>query len=482
MNKLIKTISNKHLFLPIMFAALFALPVFGSHGYRIEVRISGLQDTLSYLAYHFGDRQFLKDTARVDPFGQFLFKGDEKLDQGMYMIVLPGNIYFEVIIGDNQNFSITTHKDHMIDSLRFYQSDENVAFYEYLALLRKNNQEIATMRERVGVQNLTEQESESINRRIRELEQEIKAAQQRYIQAFPEGVFSMILRTQQSPDISEAKALDPDDPNRRDLEYQLYKQRFWDHVDLSDDRILRTPVYHAMLNRFFNHFLLQIPDTIIKEADALIERSRANKEMFRYTLWFVANNAERSNIMGMDAVFVHLVETYYNTGQAFWMTEEGLSRMKKRASQIKPGLIGNIAPNIVATTPDGTTKALHDIEAEFLLIYFWESECGHCKRETPELIRVFQKHKEDGLQVFALNVEADREKWIDAISSYDVNWINVNDMHNRSGFRDNYDVFAIPLIYLLDRDKKIIAKKISAEQVSNFIQFHLNRKAATPTD
>ncbi len=445
-------------------------------GYRIEVHVDGLQDTVSYLAYYFGERQFLKDTARVDNSGHFLFEGSERLNPGMHMIVLPGNIYFEVIVDDNQHFSVATNKDNLIEDLRFYNSPENTAFYRYIGTMQNTNKELVSLRKQLEDKDLTPATITSMQTRIKELEMDITQTQDQFISKDPDGLFSRLIWAQRSPDISDVVNTDDNTPESRDMAYYTYKERFWSHIDFSDERILRTPVYHTMLARYFNNFLIQIPDTIIAAADNLLARCSANKEFFRYTLWFITNNAERSQIMGMDAVFVHLVENYYNTGQAHWMTQEGLDRMKKRSNQLAPTLIGKKAPNITAIDIDDNIISMHDIESEYLVVYFWESECGHCKKETPILKQLYEKYQDQGLKVFALNVESDQEKWREAVNKYDVLWINASDSTNRSGFRDNYDVYAIPLLLLLDKDKKIIAKKITADQLDGFMQFQIQNK------
>jgi thiol-disulfide isomerase/thioredoxin len=465
--------------LSLLFFLTGILTVNGSAftGYRIELQINGLQDTVSYLAYYFGERQFLKDTARVDSQGHFVFEGQERLKPGMHMIVLPGNTYFEVIVDNNQHFSVSTSTNDLIGDLTFSNSPENTAFYEYIETMQSINKELSGLQTMLEDESLTQEEQTRLQERIHELEHKPALVQDSFISKNPDGLFSQLLVAQRSPDITDV--VDPNDntPENRDLAYQTYKKKFWDNVNFNDERILRTPVYHSMLVRYFNNFLLQVPDTIIAAADVLLEKSRTNDEFFRYTLWFITNNAERSQIMGMDAVFVHMVDNYYNTGQAHWMTTEGLERLKKRAKQMAPTLIGKKAPNISTLDIDGNLLSMHDIDSEYLVVYFWESECGHCKKETPILKELYEKYHHQGLEVFALNVEADQDKWKEAVTDYGLQWINASDPVNRSGFRDNYDVYAIPLLLLLDTDKKIIAKKISADQLDGFMQFQLQNRA-----
>ena len=73
-------------------------------GYEISFKIDGLSDSTVYLAYHLGDKQYLKDSVRLDKSGNGLFKGKEPLPQGIYMIVLPGRKYFEMLLPENQIF------------------------------------------------------------------------------------------------------------------------------------------------------------------------------------------------------------------------------------------------------------------------------------------------------------------------------------------------------------------------------------------
>ena len=101
------------------------------NNYEISMTISGLNDSSVYLAYHFGEKQYLTDTVRLDGKGHGVFKGDEKLKQGIYMIVLPGKKYFEFLASDDQVFSITCDYDNYYETLKFNGSDENTAFIDY---------------------------------------------------------------------------------------------------------------------------------------------------------------------------------------------------------------------------------------------------------------------------------------------------------------------------------------------------------------
>lgn len=461
--------SIRKLIFPLFVSLILVSCAMANQGYEIKVKVNGIHDTLSYLAYHYGNRQYIQDTVRVDSQGQFVFQGPERLEPGMYLIVLPGQKYFEIIVDQTQHFSVETQMDDFVNTMRFRQSPDNQVFYTYMRLIRDLNQKATPWRTTLQDPETTEARKEEIRKELQQLDQQVKTIQQDIIRDHPGSLFSKILLAQQEPELPEAPLKADGTPDHEFL-YHIYKRNFWEHIDFSDDRLVRTPVLHAKLNQYFNQVVIQIPDSIIAEADRIIQKARQHKEVFKYTLFFITNTFERSNIMGMDAVFVHMVENYYMTGEADWVNPEQLERLSERAMALKPLLIGQTAPDITMYKPDQSTIRLHEVKARYTILYFWDSECSHCKRQTPVLRELHARMKAEGVEVFAVNTEGDRNKWLGYVEQNRLNWINVNDVANRSGFRDKYDIWSTPLIFLLDKDKKIMGKRLTAEQTEDFIR------------
>lgn len=448
-------------------------------GYRIKVEVEGLSEGDVMLAYHFGDRQYLQDTARMEQPGYYVFEKEERLDPGMYLVVVPGQKYFEVIIDEDQHFGITTKMDEFVEKTQFEGSPDNEAFYEYLRFIRVMGEEIGLIREELNREDLSETDKEAINTRMDNINDQVTQKQEDYINQFPDGLFSKVLLAQKDPEVPEAPLNEDGTPDQKAL-YAIYKNLYWENIDFSDDRLLRTPVFHNKLRTYFSNVVVQIPDSIIAEADRMIEKSRTHDEIFKYTIWFITNHFERSQIMGHDAVFVHMIEKYYMSGEAHWVEAENLARISERAMKLKPLLIGKVTPDIRMFRPDQSRLSLHEVNARFTVLYFWDSECSHCKRVTPELKIISDKLRPLGLEVFAVNTEPDKETWLNAVNSYQIqNWTNVNDPGNLSGFREKYDLYATPMIYLLDADKKILAKRISPEQVEEIIQHELQKETSS---
>src|SRR5690606_21758214 len=101
--------------------------------------------------------------------------------------------------------------------------------------------------------------------------------------------------------------------------YFYFKSHYFDNINLKDDRIVRTSIFHNKLDNYLNKTLIQNPDSIIVDVDKLISKVDRGSEVFKYVVHYTTYNFETSKIMGMDKVFVHMVDNYYKDDIAFWM-------------------------------------------------------------------------------------------------------------------------------------------------------------------
>jgi thiol-disulfide isomerase/thioredoxin len=127
---------------------------------------------------------------------------------------------------------------------------------------------------------------------------------------------------------------------------------------------------------------------------------------------------------------------------------------------------------------EGQIYSLNELNAEITIVAFFEPSCGHCKKEIPKLYRqVFEPYRSKGVQVFAVYTLADREEWTNFINEHELyDWINVYDPYHQTHFRDYYDIKSTPTIFILDREKKIIAKKLDVDQMPGFLDYVLSNK------
>ena len=449
----------------VFFISISANSLFASKsGYSIKLKVNGIKDTICYLGNYYGDKQYLKDSAKVDASGKFIFEGKENLDGGIYLIILPDKRYFELIVDKEQVFSAETDTADYIKHMKIKGSNENLLFYEYLNYINPKGKEADQLNKILNTINDNKDSTALINEQIAKIDKEVIAYKTAFIAKHPETFVAVIFKAMTEPEIPEAPVLENGRVDST-FKFRYYKEHFFDHIDFSDDRILRTPIYHNKLKRYIENLTVQIPDSINKEASFVIEKAKAHPELFKYTVWYITNTYERSNIMGMDAVFVYLVEEYYMTYQAYWIDSTQLAKISNRAMTLKPILVGKKAPNLTMKDIKGKTYSLHNINAKFTILYFWDPDCGHCQKITPALKKVYDKYKAKGVETFAVCTEPDTAKWQKFIDEKELNWINVSDPYQLTNYKKVYDIYSTPVIYLLNDKKEIIAKRIAHEQL-----------------
>jgi peroxiredoxin len=442
------------------------------NNYEIALTVSGLRDSTVFLAYHFGDKQYIKDTARLDNSGNATFARKEILPKGIYMIVLPGKNYFEILMDDDQQFGVLCSFPDYFNTLRFNGSEENSSFTRFQKKWAPMQQQAASLARRYQG-NRQNKDSVSLITGMQKIHEEKMKAYLREVQGENKGnLLGILVKSMMPLDIPEFSA--PAGTHNPDslkwiLKYNFEKEHFFDNIDLTDERLLRTPIIQARLDAFFKVFGIQPIDSIKKDIDKLISRCEGNYKIFQFMAVYLFNHFRESQIMGQDAIMVKLADEIYLSGKADWVSKQFLDDLRRQVELLRYNLIGMKAQDLVMDSYKGIFVSLYDVEKEFIILYFWEPNCGHCKESTPKLKEYYNKAKNEGVEVFAVCTTSDKPAWTKYIEENGLTWINGWDPDRSSHFDYFYNVQSTPMIYILDRNKMIIAKKLSVEDAEGFI-------------
>jgi peroxiredoxin len=454
-------------------------------GYNIKITVKGLKDGEScVLANYYGDKQYIKDSAKANSKGEVVFKGTDKYPQGVYLFVPANKKYFDFIVDEGQNFSLETDTIDYIKEMKVKGSAENKFFFDYQLFMSEKQKQIEPLRE--TYRNISKNNADSsklILDKMTAIDKEVKEFKSNFIKNNPTTFVAKLMKAMEHIDIPEAPVL-ADGKKDSTFAYRYYKAHFFDNVDFGDDRMLRTPIFHNLIKEYMEKMTAQIPDSINVSADYLADKANANPEMFKYIIYWLTYTYESSNIMGMDAVFVHMVERYYMTNQAYWVDSTQLSKITNRAYTLKPLLLGKKAPPIVMPDSAGNNVSLYNVKADYTIVVFWDHGCGHCKKEIPKLAELYKtKLKQKNVKVYAIETEDKPEDWKKFINEHQLDWINVHqpDAYQRAVTKKIYDIYSTPVIYLLDENKIIKGKRIDSEQIGGFIEALEKDKKAKAT-
>ena len=262
------------------------------------------------------------------------------------------------------------------------------------------------------------------------------------------------------------------------------------HFDPFNIRLLHTPLYEGKIKNYLSRAIPQHPDSLIVAVDFLLNGSRINDELYRYMLITLFNHFAESKFMGMDVVYFHIAEYYY-IPDATWSSAEFIKKLKENLELNKPSLIGQKAPNLIMRRiPEehflmamqdtvikndphvGHDFFIHDIDARYTILYFWEADCGHCQKATPALYDVYSRLKEKNVEVISIHVINSVEGkglWVDFVNEHGIyNWINCWSPYSNE-FRKLYNLQSYPQLIILDQGKKIVAKRVTPEQAEDII-------------
>jgi peroxiredoxin len=463
----------------------FVLPLLSqkSNGYEIKIQINGFKQKEIYMAYHLGEKQYIKDTIKQQADGSFLFKGDSPLESGIYLVVLPpDNNYFQLIIEKNdQYFSVTTDAADPSKNIQTKGSIENKLFYGYMNFLAEKRPQSEALNNRL------KEEKDSLKMQeltdaIDKIDQEVEDFQFNFIQNNANTFTAAIIKANtplKLPDFSGTE----EEQQREAFYYN--RDHYFDNLDLSDGRFLRTPFLFERINTYVSKLQVQVPDSLIKAIDLVLAKTKNASESYRYFAVHYLNEYANSKFVGMDAVYVHLAEKYYASGQAPWVDSTQLAKIVENAVSLKPILIGKTAPNIKMQLRDGSPVTLHDIKSPYIVLYFWRYDCGHCKESTPDLKAFYEEYKNKGVKIFAVCVKFNDEigdcwKYVDE-NQLD-GWIHAVDPYLRSKFYSLYNVKTTPQIFILDKNKKIISKGIGAPQLKEVMGKIMEFDSKNPTE
>ncbi len=459
-------------FLVLLFSFFLAISLSAQSGYHINIHIDGLADSTVYLAHHYGNMQVMDDTLILDARADGLFSGPNQLQGGMYMIALPpDNHFFELVLDQDQNFSLSTKEGSLVDDMKIKGSVENKMFYEDLQFIKSQRKAYMHAVARKGVLDDENDSIEIYDNILKEIDLDVRTHRSQFEKDNPDLLYTKILKATPDPELPEPERDEAGNLIDSFYAYHFNINHFFDNYDFSDLRLLYTPIYHRKLDEYINTWTVQFPDSIIAAIDRVAFLAKDNKEVFKYTIAYLLNKYASNKIMGMDAVYVHIAEKYYLSGEADWVDAEQLQKIKTDALSLKPLLLGKVAPNVIVKDIQGNWRALHDVKSKYTLLYFWDSDCGTCRKETPQLYSYYEKVKDKDVEVFAVSIELIRKNWETFIDENKLNdWINCIDDKEESNFRSVYNIKGTPIIFLLDAEKKIVAKRLNVEQTFQYLE------------
>ncbi|MDR0763742.1 MAG: DUF5106 domain-containing protein [Bacteroidales bacterium] len=458
-----------------------------SKPFQLTVKMKNYPDSLNHvllLGRYYGGNQYITDTIKYNPkTNHYTVSADSPKEGGLYLLITADRRYAELIIDKDQQYIVEAEYPDLLTSIKFIGSPENQLYQDFakdgttdMKKLQKLNAEYKRIVEETLPYDSVE--AEKIKKEVTEIYKEMDGKKDQFMKDHPEHLMSILFRAQKEIDVPAAPEEIPDSL-KQEWQYEYYKNHYFDNFDLCDDRVIRTPLFHQRLVDFCDKVLkMQLPDTVKFTLERLVEKTRCAPELFKYVVWYTVDKYQRSEIIGHDAIWVHLAKRYYLTGDAFWASQGIVENFKKRIERIEPLLIGNVppefsCPDTTIETPNERWVSVFSSKRNYTVVIFWSITCGHCKRALPKWHELYkEKGQELGIDVIAICKDSDIPAWKKYIKDYNLeDWTNLNGKTATLDYNDKWDIQSTPVIYILDRNHRIVTKRIDPDVAEPIIRY-----------
>jgi peroxiredoxin len=429
----------------------------------VTFQIGNVPDGPAKVIGMIGSTNYLVDSSLIHD-GTVHLRRDTALPSGLYYLVVPGDILFQFLLDQDQQFTFTADAQAPITSVKLDGSFDNELLYQNLVWEQGFQPRIAQVEAQLRATPATDPNWEVLRQQLDQLVQERKQHIQTYQVKHPEMFFTQYKLAGQNPDLRDIRL--PEGGYDEAQRLYHYRKAFWDNTPLADTRLLRTPIIHGKLVTYLTQLTPQVHDSVVKYADLLIEKTRVQRDVFKFVVNWIAIHYHEPQEMGMESVFVHVVDKYFTDQDAFWATPEELRDIRKEVEEMRPSLVGKVGQDLTCQNLHGAQESLYDLRGRATILFIWNYECEHCQEQAPGMRKLYDRYHWRGLEIFSLCTGTDEAAWRAFIQRYRIDpFHNVFDPQYASDYYRKYHVDVTPECYVMDAQHKIVCKDLKPDQL-----------------
>ncbi|WP_116127447.1 DUF5106 domain-containing protein [Lewinella sp. IMCC34183] len=454
--------------LPLLITACSGTEFSADDQSGITITVAGAAPGKVVLVSQYVEQQYQADTATADASGTVRFQPEEPYEPGYYFAFYNDQSIVPLLLDEDQSFAVVTTAEDVIGDARVEGSLDNQLLYEGLKMEEVLGPALATLVTHLQRTDATDDEeaAEAGAQRDKLIAQRRDFYEKQFAE-HPKTFYTAYMRADLDPAIEDLRTASgqPD----KAAQVRTYRRQFWDGIDFSDVRLLHTPVLHDKVNTYFDELTVQRSDSVIAAIDELLGRVEAYPAYQRalaqaLTLHFRPGQSE---LMDPEAVFVHMVRTYYTRERADYMDSMQVYSLQNQAAMMEKSLLGEPGPRISVPGLNGQPQAVYAERDPYLIVYIYNPECDHCIEETPKLLEWSQERPDAG--VYALALGTTDEKWRAFVKEFGLqSWTNVHDPSDQAIYRTYY-VDSTPEMYVLGPDRTIIGKNLTTEELNDIL-------------
>jgi len=433
---------------------LISIFIFSLKGFAEPIKIKGeLKNATEYkrifLYAYFGPEVYKTDSTSMKE-GKFEFDLKHGLARGMYKLGVSDDIAFILILGDEHHISISGDLKLSPPSITIDGSDENVLYNEFISYTKNFEVNVDKLKQQAQVAGQTITDQQLYSSEVQKLQLKLDSLNRdkySYFKSLAQNNKNLYL-----PKIIDVFLLD-----------SATQDNFFVPRDFSDPEIPNSDILTTKISVYLRRYTPSNLQEAEVSSEGLLAKAPAGtkaREIFYLSIIRI--------FLPYDAAFGKRIANAY-------IAEYPNSRFAKKVmADIPKGPldIGDAAPDIKLSDPSGKTITLSSLKGKVVLLDFWASWCGPCRKENPNVVKAYQTYKDKGFTIYSVSLDNSKDNWALAIQKDGLIWPNhVSDLKGwQSSAAKLYAVQSIPATFLIGKDGKIVARNLRGESLEATLQ------------
>lgn len=428
---------------------------------QTTITIAKLEAAKAHISALSGEKASLVDSVTPASSGIFTFNLTPKNHPGIYRLAFDRSKWID-FIHDGEEIEIVSDARALVDSLNVIRSASNRLYYAF----RRLNQQYKTKSEILQLVLARYPQSEPYYATTRETAAGLQKGYLDFVRsavaARPASFVARYIRSAQLPIVDFKEPLD------KQLAY--LKAHALDHVDFTDEALVHSDLFSSKSIEYLMYYRnSQLPKELLARefntaVDSILNRAKVNQVVYKHITQYLIDGFKQ---FGFEECISYILDNYVIKDDLCLDQASG-SSIRRMIDQKKYLPIGAPAPNIVLPDTSGKPVSLTTIASEKVLVVFYSTTCPHCQTMIPHLSRTLKEKANVG--VLAVSLDSKLDDWLAFIGTHALTWTNVIDAQGWGGRpASEYYIYATPTMILLDRDRKIIGKPMTVEEVEGLL-------------
>ena len=449
---------RKIILIAILVAGIQAFPQI----YPVTGTIHGLSGEMIYLADFYGDQHKIVDSVKTNVTGTFIFSM-EGYETGFYRIIFRNQRFIDFIY-NKEPVSFTTNVDRPFENIKFSTSVENLIWYDYLFRKEDSQYKLELLNPLLLYYPVSSDFYEEVRAEYRAVQDEFENYVQSVLDLNTETYASRAIR------IDKPVPLSTNLPVEKQNEF--LREHYFQGFQLDDPSMLRSNIISSRIIGYLS--LYRDPaysrekqeEEFIRAVDTILLKTMDNEDIYNFALQYLIDGFE---LYGFDRVITHIAEHYQPADAC--IHDRDNNELAKRMENIRNLAVGKKAPDIDITDLNGEKFKLSSMDREYALIVFWATWCTHCQAIIPDLSEIYDNRDQYNLEIAAIAVDTSLKAYEEYLQDNDFEWINYFDpLGWDSKPAKDYSIFATPTMFILDKNRKIIAKPMGIRELKESLE------------